>query len=40
MKVWRIPIILVETYTQSTYEWPDKISEVLVDYMFMDVVTS
>ena len=40
MKVWRIPIILAKTYTQSTYEWLDKISEVLADYMFMDVMTS
>jgi hypothetical protein len=24
----------------NTYEWPDKISEVLTDYMFMDVMTS
>ena len=38
MKVGRIPIILVETYTQSTYEWPDKISEVLAYYMFMNVM--
>ena len=40
MKVWRIPIILAETYTPSRYEWPDKISEVLADYLFMNVMTS
>jgi hypothetical protein len=32
MNIWRIPIILAETYTQGIYEWPDKISEILADY--------